>query len=67
MNWGAVTLEVGLLALSIVVLGWDLIFASGGSHSGGFVSANQISSIWWGSPDGYSAARRVLARWARLL
>jgi len=29
MNWGAVTLEVGLLALSIVVLGWDLIFAGG--------------------------------------
>jgi len=33
MNWGAVTLEVGLLALSIVVLGWDLIFASGPGRS----------------------------------
>ena len=29
MNWGAVTLEVGLLALSVIVLGWDLIFAHG--------------------------------------
>ena len=29
MNWGAVTLEVGLLALSVVVLGWDLVFAHG--------------------------------------
>ena len=29
MNWGAVTLEVGLLALSVIVLGWDLVFAHG--------------------------------------
>jgi len=29
MEWGAVTLEVGLLALSVVVLGWDLTFARG--------------------------------------
>ena len=29
MNWGAVSLEVGLLALSIVVLAWDLTFAGG--------------------------------------
>ena len=33
MNWGAVTLEVGLLALSVLVLGWDLIFASGSGKS----------------------------------
>ena len=33
MNWGAVTLEIGLLVLAVLVLGWDLIVASGRNAS----------------------------------
>jgi NADH-quinone oxidoreductase subunit N len=33
MDWNAIALELGLLALAIVVLAWDLLFASGPGKS----------------------------------
>ena len=41
MDWNAVALEIGLLALAVVVLGWDLTFGHGprGSHRGVHVVA----------------------------
>ncbi len=36
----------------------DLIIAAGGSPRSGFASAHTTSAIWWGSQEGFDAARR---------